>query len=66
MGEHTIELIVNDVIEDPETNAVVITVIEPIEMDIHIVPSTITATPHPVFVLRHVVKQDQHLYTPYS
>jgi hypothetical protein len=41
IGEHTIELIVNDGLVDSEPNAVVITVIGPIGADVHIVPRTI-------------------------
>ena len=41
IGEHTIELIVNDGLVDSEPNAVIITVIAPIEADVHIVPRTI-------------------------
>ena len=41
VGEHVIELIVNDGIEDSEPNEVVITVIEPIEADLHIAPRVI-------------------------
>ena len=41
VGEHVIELIVNDGIEDSEPNEVVITVIEPIEADLYIVPRVI-------------------------
>ena len=41
IGQHTIELIVNDGQEDSEPNAVVITVIGPVEADVHIVPRTI-------------------------
>ena len=41
VGEHIIELIVNDGSEDSEPNAVVITVIGPAEADVHIVPRTI-------------------------
>ena len=41
VGEHIIELIVNDGSEDSEPNAVVITVIEPVEAGVHIVPRAI-------------------------
>jgi len=41
VGEHTIELILNDGVEDSEPNEVVITVIAPIEADVHIVPRVI-------------------------
>lgn len=41
VGEHVIELIVNDGIEDSEPNEVVITVIEPIEADLYIAPRVI-------------------------
>jgi hypothetical protein len=41
VGEHTIELVVNDGSEDSEPNEVVITVIGPIEADVHIVPHVI-------------------------
>jgi predicted outer membrane repeat protein len=41
VGEHIIELIVNDGSEDSEPNAVVITVIGPVEADVHIVPRVI-------------------------
>ena len=41
VGEHIIELIVNDGIEDSEPNEVVITVIGLVEADVHIVPRTI-------------------------
>lgn len=41
IGEHTIELIVNDGLVDSEPNAVIITVIAPVEADVHIVPRTI-------------------------
>jgi len=41
VGEHIIELIVNDGVEDSEPNAVVINVIAPIEADVHIVPRVI-------------------------
>ncbi len=41
VGEHIIELIVNDGSEDSEPNAVVITVVGPIEADVHIVPRVI-------------------------
>jgi hypothetical protein len=41
VGEHTIELIVNDRTEDSEPNEVVITVVGPIEADVHIVPRVI-------------------------
>ena len=41
VGEHIIELIVNDGSEDSEPNEVVITVIGPIETDVHIVPRVI-------------------------
>ncbi len=41
VGEHIIELIVNDGSEDSEPNAVVITVIGPVETDVDIVPRTI-------------------------
>ncbi len=40
-GEHVIELIVNDGIEDSEPNEVVITVIEPVEADLYITPRVI-------------------------
>jgi hypothetical protein len=40
-GEHVIELVVNDGIEDSEPNEVVITVIGPIEADLYIVPRVI-------------------------
>ena len=41
VGEHTIELIVDDGKDSSEPNEVVITVIAPIEADVHIVPRTI-------------------------
>jgi carboxypeptidase D len=41
VGVHSIELIVNDGFEDSEPNAVVITVIEPMEAEVHIVPRVI-------------------------
>lgn len=41
VGEHIIELIVDDGTESSEPNEVVITVIEPIEADVHVVPRTI-------------------------
>ncbi len=41
VGEHVIELIVNDGTEDSEPNEVVITVIGPIEADLYIVPRVI-------------------------
>jgi len=41
IGEHTIELIVSDGQEDSEPNEVVITVIGPVEADVHIVPRVI-------------------------
>jgi hypothetical protein len=41
LGEHTIELIVSDGQEDSEPNDVVITVIGPVEADVHIVPRVI-------------------------
>ena len=41
VGEHIIELIVNDGSEDSEPNAVVITVIGPAQADVHIVPRVI-------------------------
>jgi hypothetical protein len=46
VGEHTIELIVNDGTEDSEPDEVVITVIEPIEADVHIVPKVINRNNH--------------------
>jgi len=41
VGEHTVNLIVNDGIEDSEPNEVVITVIEPIESALRVMPRTI-------------------------
>lgn len=41
IGEHTIELIVRDGTEDFEPDAVIVTVIGPIEVDVHIVPRVI-------------------------
>lgn len=41
VGQHTIELIVNDVQEDSEPNEVLITVVGPIGADVHIVPRVI-------------------------
>ncbi len=41
VGEHIIELIVNDGSEDSEPDEVVITVIEPVEADVYILPRTI-------------------------
>jgi len=41
IGEHTIDLIVNDGSEDSEPNSVVITVVGPVEADVHIVPRVI-------------------------
>jgi hypothetical protein len=41
VGEHRIELVVNDGTEDSEPNDVVITVIGPVEADVHIVPRVI-------------------------
>jgi hypothetical protein len=46
VGEHTIELIVNDGVEDSEPYEVVITVIGPIEADVHIVPRVINRNNH--------------------
>ena len=46
VGEHTIELIVNDGTEDSEPNDVVITVIGPVEADVHIVPRVISRNNH--------------------
>jgi len=41
VGEHTVELIVNDGTEDSEPNEVVIAVIGPVEADVYIVPRII-------------------------
>ncbi len=46
VGVHTIELIVNDGFEDSEPNEVVITVIGPIEADVHIVPRVVNRNNH--------------------
>ena len=46
VGEHIIELIVNDGSEDSEPNAVVITVIGPVEADVDIVPRVINRRSH--------------------
>jgi hypothetical protein len=44
VGEHSIELIVNDGTESSEPNDVIITVIGPVEADVHIVPRVINRT----------------------
>jgi len=41
VGVHEIELVVNDETEDSEPDEVVITVVEPVEVDVHIVPRVI-------------------------
>jgi len=41
VGEHTIELVVNDGTEDSEADEVVVTVIGPVEADVYIVPRVI-------------------------
>jgi len=46
VGEHTIELIVEDETESSGPNAVVVTVIEPIEADVYIVPRAINRASH--------------------
>ena len=46
VGVHTIQLVVNDGTETSEPNEVVITVIGPIEADVHIVPSVINRQSH--------------------
>lgn len=46
VGEHIIELIVDDGTESSEPNSVVVTVIGPVEADVHIVPRVINRRNH--------------------
>ncbi|MHC5060337.1 MAG: GLUG motif-containing protein [Planctomycetota bacterium] len=74
VGEHTIDLIVNDGIDDSEPNAVVVTVIGPVELDVHIVPRVINRSNHmkrvmaiirlPEGVTRHDIADEPFVLEP--
>ena len=58
VGEHTIELIVNDGVEDSEPDEVVITVVPPVQADMKVTPQVLNLDSHGNWVKAHFVMPD--------